>query len=188
MSDGPHKSLPMRAGWKKFAERADKAAYDPEQVADLAIPALEGDWREEVAPHIDSLRKALGDGRQGLLFDEQRMVELEALKRLNPGAPLWHAIVECVALALANGRIGNDALLDGCTDALRDRGGRGVRYAEEHYLRKSNEPRTLKLRTRMQDGMARAQIEGMARRVLGLESESGSQPQKLKGLDDGVRL
>ena len=91
MSDGPHKSLPMRAGWKKFAERADKAAYDPEQVADLAIPALEGDWREEVAPHIDSLRKALGDGRQGLLFGEQRTAELKALKRLNPGAPLWHA-------------------------------------------------------------------------------------------------
>ena len=47
MSDGPHKSLPMRVGWKKFAKCADKAAFEPDQLADLAIPALEGDWRPE---------------------------------------------------------------------------------------------------------------------------------------------
>ena len=34
MSDGPHKSLNMRSGWKKLAERADQPAFEPEHVAD----------------------------------------------------------------------------------------------------------------------------------------------------------
>ncbi len=38
MSDGPHRSLNMRRGWKRFAKRADKEAYAPEEVCD-AIPA-----------------------------------------------------------------------------------------------------------------------------------------------------
>lgn len=85
MSDGPHKSLPMRPGWKKFAERAAFAAFDCDQVAELAVPALEDDWNDEVAPHIDALRNVLFDERQGRLLGQQNTAELEQLKRLNPG-------------------------------------------------------------------------------------------------------
>jgi hypothetical protein len=47
MSDGPHKSLGMRPGWKKFAKRADKAAYEPDQVKEALPDALGDDWRAE---------------------------------------------------------------------------------------------------------------------------------------------
>jgi hypothetical protein len=37
MSDGPHKSLGMRPGWKRFAKRSDKAAYERDQVAEAPL-------------------------------------------------------------------------------------------------------------------------------------------------------
>ncbi len=32
MSDGPHRSLPMRPGWKRVAERAYNPNFDPVQI------------------------------------------------------------------------------------------------------------------------------------------------------------
>src|ERR1051325_3292554 len=189
MSDGPHKSLPMRPGWKRFAERADLAAFDCDQVAELAIPALQDDWNDEVAPHIDALRNVLFEDRQGLLSGAQDTAELEQLKRLSPGNTLWRAVIDNVAQSVANGLTGPQALEKGGTDALVDRAGRGAVQVEEHYLRRTgDEQRATDVRARLDEGFARASIEGMARRVLGLESGNGpGQPQKLQGLDDGVR-
>jgi hypothetical protein len=188
MSDGPHKSLPMRAGWKKFAERADKAAFEPDQVAQAAIPALEGDWEEEVAPHLAALRNVLGDNRQRSLFGNANTAELEAMKRLNPGNSLWRAVVDDVARAVAAGRTGEQALLEGAANALLDRGARGARQVEEHYLRRTDETRARGVRARIETGISRAPIEAMARRVLGMTAGEKQQSQKLQGLDDGVRL
>ena len=65
MSDGPHKSLGMRPGWKKFAKRADKAAYEPDQVEEALPDALGDDWRaERCGELVDEIRAALDDGRQ----------------------------------------------------------------------------------------------------------------------------
>ena len=41
MSDGPHRSLPMRPWWRRLAERADRCAFGVEEVADALVPALE---------------------------------------------------------------------------------------------------------------------------------------------------
>jgi hypothetical protein len=189
MSDGPHKSLSMRAGWKKFAKCADKAAFEPEQLADLAIPALEGDWREDVAPHLRALCKVLGDSDQPSLFGGANTAELESLKRLSPGNSLWHAVVDCVAHAVAGGLTGQVALLDGATKALLDRGARGVRQVEEHYLRKTKESRALRVGKSMEEGVSSAPIEQMARRLLGIDRDPASaRTPKLQGLDDGVML
>jgi hypothetical protein len=189
VSDGPHKSLPMRLGWKKFAERGDKAAFEPLEIAKAAIPALGGDWQEEVAPYIDALRNVLGDDRQGSLLGAGNLAELEQLRRLNPGNSLWRGVVDGVAQAVGDGLTGTDALLKGVTGALLDRAARGVLQVEEHYLRKTNETRAANVRARLEEGIARANLEGMARQVLGLESRHGpDQPQKMQGLDDGVRF
>jgi hypothetical protein len=188
MSDGPHKSLPMRVGWKKFAKCADKAAFEPDQLADLAIPALEGDWREDVAPHLGALRKVLGDDNQPSMFGCANAADLETLKRLSPGNSLWHAVVDAVAQAVTGGRSGEDALLDGVTKALLDRGARGVRQVEEHYLRRTKEAHALKVGKRMEDGISSAPIEQTARRLLGIDRDAASRTPKLQGLDDGVRF
>src|SRR5947207_4767348 len=176
MCDGPHKSLPMRAGWKKFAERADKAAFEPEQVAGAAIPALEDDWDEDVARNLGALREIVGDARQLTLFGGANTAALEALKRLNPGNSLWRTVVDGVAQAIADGQTGEEALLRGTTAALLDRGARAIRQVEEHYLRRAGESRALNVRTRMEDGMSRAPIETLGRRMLGLDA--GTAPQQ----------
>jgi hypothetical protein len=46
MSDGPHRSLPMRRHWKDLAERAAKAAFSPDQVCEALPLALKCDILE----------------------------------------------------------------------------------------------------------------------------------------------
>jgi hypothetical protein len=189
MSDGPHKSLPMRPGWKRFAERADKAAFDPDQIAQLCCPALEGDWQEEVAPHLGALREVLGDNQQGSLFGSQNTAEIEALRRRNPGNTLWRTLIDAAACAIANGRASADALLEATASALLDRAARGVLQVEEHYLRRAGASRAAGVRTRLEEGLSRARIDGLARRLIGLDS--GAAPKQVpdfRGLDDGVTL
>jgi hypothetical protein len=189
MSDGPHKSLPMRSGWRKFAERADKAAFESDQIAQAAIPALECDWQEDVAPNLPALRSILGDDRQFTLFGGANTAALEALERLRPGNSLWRTFVGGVARAISAGQTGEQAKLASATNALFERGARAIRQVEEHYLRTAGEAVALRIRTRMEEGISRAPIETLARRLVGLDSVGAVQaPQKLQGLDDGVAL
>jgi hypothetical protein len=189
MSDGPHKSLRMRRGWKKFAARADKAIFEPDHVRDAVCPALEGDWNVEVAPHLAAIQNVLGDSAPALPFKDLIVSDLEGLKRRNPGNSLWCAVIDGTIHAVLNGSAGPDALLAGATAALLDRGARGVCQVEEHWLRKTTERRTERMRARMMEGIAGAQIGELARRLLGLQSWNVTdRPAKHDGLDDGVRL
>ena len=43
MSDGPHKSLPLRPHWRTFAQRAAKAAYALDEVRDTLAYAIKRD-------------------------------------------------------------------------------------------------------------------------------------------------
>lgn len=49
MSDGPHRSLPMRKPWRELAMRGDKAAYSASEVAEAATNALASDFKMEVS-------------------------------------------------------------------------------------------------------------------------------------------
>ena len=50
MSDGPHRSLPMKKGWQHVAERADNRAFGADEISTAMIPALERDCRDEMNP------------------------------------------------------------------------------------------------------------------------------------------
>ena len=64
MSDGPHRSLPLRPGWKRTAERADTPAYEATEVTRAASRALEDDWRAEVPDAgCDSARSSSNNPR-----------------------------------------------------------------------------------------------------------------------------
>ncbi len=61
MSDGPHRSLPMRKPWKELAKRGDQSTYDSEQVAEAATRALVSDFRNEVSwSLINDLKSIFG--------------------------------------------------------------------------------------------------------------------------------
>jgi hypothetical protein len=82
----------MRPGWKKFAKRADKAAYEPDQAKEALPDALGDHWRaERCGELVDEIRAALNDGRQAQLFDQNNEDRLGTLKNVTgaglPAAP-----------------------------------------------------------------------------------------------------
>ena len=54
MSNGPHRSLNMRRGWRQFAERAGNAAFTDGEHSDALAVALECDWSEEVRSRMEA--------------------------------------------------------------------------------------------------------------------------------------
>ena len=110
MSDGPHRSLKMRRGWKRFAERADKAAFAPEEVCDAIPAALEQDWRKEVPPSLPRQIREILQDNQSSLFEDQRIEKLEVLRSKTAGYPLAGAFLDCAIQAAAKGKAGDEAL------------------------------------------------------------------------------
>nr|HEV8011425.1 hypothetical protein [Bradyrhizobium sp.] len=45
MSDGPHKSLPMRDGWRKLAKRAANTNFEPTEISEAIPGAI--NWTEQ---------------------------------------------------------------------------------------------------------------------------------------------
>src|SRR5713101_9857445 len=92
MSDGPHRSLPMRKGWKRVAESADNDAFGTDEIRDAILPALEEDCRGEISPEFfGSLRRVCAD-QEASLFENDVTPSLEAL-RSAAGAGLGRVVL-----------------------------------------------------------------------------------------------
>jgi hypothetical protein len=180
----------MRQGWRNLAERADRCAFEPEQVADAVPEALGDDWREEGCEEVvREMRAVLGDGRQRSLFEGEKQDTLDALKKLTgAGYQLRRLVLDSVAQAVDDGFTGTDALVEGVANALAIRCGAGVRQVEEHYLRKSTDNRAANVRQRIEKGGAMSDFNGMARRFLKIDGSSTPAKKQHDGLDDGVRF
>jgi hypothetical protein len=183
MSDGPHKSLPMRPGWKRLAECADNRAFAPDEVSRALIPALEQDCRQEIpTSFLDALQNTYGT-----LFNERLSEQLEALRPAT-GHGLGRCVLDHALRRAANGETGIDASVKAVTDALVDRATRGTRQVEEHYCRESTNNRARDVRARLEEAVGSATVEGLARRLLKLDPGPPSSGIKQQGLDDGVKL
>lgn len=184
MSDGPHRSLPMRRGWKRVAECGDNYAFAPEEVSQALIPALEEDCRDEMTSEFINAFHGLYNS----LFRDQLESELESLREA-AGSGIGRVVLDHAIQRAARGETGFDAPVKAIVDALTDRAARGARQVEEHYCRKSTE-RAHGVRARIEEGIGHANsaIEGLARRVLKIDPGSSPRSQKQQGLDDGVRL
>lgn len=189
MSDGPHKSLDMRRGWKQVAERADKNAYALEEVCDAVTKALEQDWHAEVPENLPrQIHTILGD-KQSSLFGDQRAERLEALRSGIAGHPLADVFLDCAIQAAASGKTGDEAVREAASAALTDRAARGIRQVEEHYYRDSTHNRATNVRERMDSGLARADISALTGGLLGTEKAVRQRtPTKKTGLDEGVEF
>ena len=189
MSDGPHRSLKMRRGWKQLAKRADKKAFAPEEVRDAFPVALEQDWRAEVPKILFwKAREILRDG-QGSFFGDQRIERLERIRMEAAGYPLANTFLDCAIQKAAQGCSGDRAVREAIGDALLDRALRGTRQVEEHYRRESLQERALHVRDRLEDGVKQSDIAEIARRLVKIDKSKqviGSARQT--GLDDGVKL
>jgi hypothetical protein len=183
MSDGPHRSLPMRRPWKTVAECADNAAFEVEEIREFILPALENDCRREMRREfLDDLRKVCADQEASLFKTNMRPV-LEGLRR-TANVGMERLVLDHAIHVAANGTSGRGV----AEKAVNDRGASGIKQVEEHYLRKSSAKRTHNVRDRMEQAVTGTDFESMARRLLDGRQKSAPKPSKRQGLDDGVKL
>jgi hypothetical protein len=171
----------MRPHWKRVAECADNPSFTPQQVNDALLSALTQDCRDELTPgFLDSFA-----GVYGTLFHQDIETQLEGL-RSEAGVGLGRTVLDYALQQAAQGQTGHDAAAKALAAAVADRGARCARQMEEHYCRKSTEPRALNIRERIEQALS-AGPKSVARQMLKLEPRSvGRTPRKRQGLDDGV--
>ena len=189
MSDGPHRSLNMRRGWKQLAERADNVAFSTEEIRNALSSALADDWREEVPGDICQQLQTILNKGQGFLFSGKKIEWLEALRGESAGYPLCSVLIDCAMYAVFKEHSSDDTLAKVAGSALSERAASGVRQVEEHYHRKSNQVRAVHVRERIEDNIIQSDIAQLAKRLTGLDrTERRHRPVKKTDIDDGVLL
>ena len=188
MSDGPHKSLNMRPGWKRTAKCADNATFEVADVAAAVAHALEQDCRGELSSEfISSLKQACGEG-QSSLFGNDIQPRLERLRN-NADIGMARLVVDYAIHATAEGCDTADIPRKALSDALKDRGARGARQVEEHYYRQTNQPRASRVRERVEQAVQNSNLDVVADRVLNRAAERTKEsPLQHRNLDDGVKI
>lgn len=186
MSDGPHRSLPMRRAWRTVAERGDKRAFTPTEISEALVPALEQDCQVDMTQaFVNGLRRVL---EEPLLFPSNVAARLEPL-RSEAGSGIGRELLDNVALLSAADAEAFQVVQDSLKAALEERANRGARQVEEHYFRESSTPRALNMRGRLDEAIQCTDFGAIAERFLGVNPRGKSAaPVKKTGLDDGVSL
>ena len=181
MSDGPHRSLPMRPGWKRVAERAYNRNFDPAQIAEAVVPALAKDCRIE----LSELFLADFRGVYDTLLKDDLPNQLEGLRHV-AGAGLGRTVLDYAIQQASDGATGATAE-QALASALLDRNARCARQVDEFYRRALKNRSAIDMRARIEQ--AASGIEGLARQVLKIEPTTTRRaPPKHQDLDDGVPL
>lgn len=187
MSDGPHRSLPMRRKWKVLSERADRPAFSAEQVTEAVCPALASDWLQDISQTMVRLLRNVLGGDELTLFPGDIARQVEDL-RSRSTSPLETLLVEAASDAVNDGLRGQEALERAAADTLRERAIRGILQVEEHWRREVREQRVSNVRDRLEASVASAPISSLALTLINGESTRGIAAPKRGNLDDGVPL
>lgn len=95
-------------------------------------------------------------------------------------------LIDAAYDAAAAGFIGDEALRLAVADTLVERGLRGIRQVEEHWLREVKDRRAANVRARLEASLAAAPIAHTAAALLGGAKARQISPTKRDGLEDGV--
>jgi len=80
MSDGPHRSLPMKRNWKSVAERADNRSFGVDDISTAMIPALAGDCQDEIRPGLIDRVRGIVEEQESLLIKDNVGDRIAALR------------------------------------------------------------------------------------------------------------
>lgn len=189
MSDGPHRSLPMRRPWKELAKRGDQLAYDSEQVSEAATHALVSDFKNEVSGRLLGALKDVFLRRDNSLgISEVAIEQLEKAKALAAGSVFGtNAVAWCIQL-VHEGRLDQQALYDAVGLAAKERGFANARSTEEHYLRKSNQRRADNVAVRLNTAIAGLSESKLGSMLVDPHPAVSRLPRKRTEISDGVPL
>lgn len=189
MSDGPHRSLPLRRAWKKVCEIADGRAHALEEVVEKIPAALAADAKGEIGEGLlKALRRILTSDQPQLIDDAPQQV---AALRSQAASVMEIDLVEAVGDALRDGKCGAEAFQRGAEAVFEGRGEAVARSVVEHYLRRSPQERAAHVEQRVNAALKQASdrvrdvatglVSGVMKRAL-LKGVDRS------GLDDGPVL
>jgi hypothetical protein len=191
MSDGPHKSLPLRQGWKRVCEIAGNTAHGLDELVERLLPALAADVRHEIGEaFVAKMRKILeSDAAQPALFDDVRD-QLAGLRR-EQCSPFQSDLIDSVDDAVRDGQKGLDALSAGAKAAIDTRASATINSVIEHYLRKAPHEAALGVGRRLTAGLqaAATQVSALANGLaIGRLAAAVPGPTPRSDLDDGPSL
>src|ERR1700761_8587580 len=130
MSDGPHRTLPLRRHWKDTAERAAKPVHSMAEVCEALTFALK---RDILGAPIENMRDVL-DSRKPDLFSTRTVEQLEDLRSKFRGSAAANVLIECAIEADQNGLRGHVAVKSALQNSLEDIMRSTFRGMNEHYL------------------------------------------------------
>jgi hypothetical protein len=186
MSDGPHRSLPMRRHWKSLAERAAKAAYSANEVGEALPVALQKDLREAPLAAIQNIFS----GKQGSLFANNEIERLEAVRQGSTRSAACNVVIDCAIHAVSDGLTGEAAyratLENACEAQVRSQ----FRSVEEHYHREASARSARYVRDRLDAARQQCDFKAIASGFLsGAPSTRGAAHlPRHTGIDEGPTL
>ncbi|ABA03530.1 conserved hypothetical protein [Nitrobacter winogradskyi Nb-255] len=185
MSDGPHRSLPLRPHWKVLAQRAAKAAHSPAEVCEALPYALKRDILE--GP-LKAVRDIMGGDS---LFPSMRIEQLEALRASCPGSAAATQLIDCAIVAVQNGKVGDPGAQAAVQMALEGTMHSALRSIDEHYQREAGSRSSGYVRERLDAARETVDCGALARELL----TPGKPPKRRSvnlrrhtGLDEGPAL
>ena len=187
MSDGPHRSLPMRRPWKDLAERAAKAAFSTDEVCEALPRALRREFRE--AP-VEAVREILGGGAQGSLLSKEIVEQLESARGACRGSSAGTALIDCAIEAVTSGLKGDPACQAAMENALDACSLYSFRSVEEHYQREATTHSARFVRGRLDAARHQCDFGALAGELLAPAKPKGrpNNLPKRAGIDDGPEL
>lgn len=186
MSDGPHRSLPMRRHWKKFAERAATRSYSLDEVAAVIPGALVNDFKDTPLNQVRDI--LLGDSQRSL-FPRNCADQLEELRGTCRGSTVGNMFLDCAIEANAIGLTGDSAINAAAKNAL-EAYARGIcRQIEEHYRRKKPGSE-LNVRNRLSAACEQVSFASFATEMMSGNSGGRGKLLVMKhtGIDEGPQL
>ena len=188
MSDGPHRSLPMKRKWKSVAERAYNYAFSVDEISAAMIPALAGDCQDEMSPRFIEHVLRLCEEQETLLIKDDAKPRLEALRE-DAGNGIGRRVLENVERLSREEEVSVLTLVKATEAAILERAAKSNRLIEEHILRKPTVTRASGVRTRLEQATGNAPLARLARQVFKLDSARPSRSTaKRDGLDEGPSI
>ena len=188
MSDGPHRSLPMKPRWRTVAERAYNRAFELDEISTAIMPALAKDCHDEMSPRFIDILRVLCEQQQPLLFKDDVSARLETLRQ-EAGTGMGRRVLEDVMRRSKQEEVTVITAVKAVERAASERLAKSNRQIEEHTLRKATLSRTVDVRTRLEQATAKTSIAELARQILKLDNSSPARSAVRRGgIDEGPSI
>src|ERR1041384_2018530 len=188
MSDGPHRSLPMKPKWRTVAQRAYNCTFELDEISTAMMPALVTDCHDEMTPRfIESLRR-LCERQESLLFRHHIPSRLEGLRQ-EAGNGMGSRVLDHLVRLSKQGEVTTSTAVKATERAVVERIAKSNRQIEEHILRKATGSRADNVRTRLEQATEKTSVTDLARHVLRLDNNHPPRSSvKRSGIDEGPSI